>query len=190
MVEARRKVRLEDIGITHIKPKIAATGAMILEIPGENNSKADILADKLRATLANKDIRIARPVNLAELRVNGLDESVTKEELAAALAGAGDCSAADIKIGDIRRNLTGLGSAWAKCPAAAAKKVTDIGRVMVGWVTARVEALSPRLMQCYRCLEIGHTRARCTAPVDRGGRCYRCGQQGHAAARCAANKGG
>lgn len=49
---------------------------------------------------------------------------------------------------------------------------------------ARVEALTPRPLQCYRCLEPGHTRARCTTPLDRGNRCYRCDQPGHTARGC------
>lgn len=185
MMEARSKVRLEDLGITHVRPKIAATGAVILEVPGENSAeRADLLAERLRTALVDKEVRISRPVKLAELRVGGFDESVNGEELATAMASAGGCAAADVRVGSIRRGPTGLGSVWIKCPATAAKKVMDTGRIMVGWVAARVEVLSPRPLQCYRCLEKGHTRARCTAPVDRGDRCYRCGLAGHTASKC------
>lgn len=43
------------------------------------------------------------------------------------------------------------------------------GRVLMDWVSARVEALAPRPMQCYRCLEIDHTRnalPRSTGAID------------------------
>lgn len=35
MTEARRRIKLEELGITYLRSKIAATGAVILEIPGE-----------------------------------------------------------------------------------------------------------------------------------------------------------
>lgn len=63
-------------------------------------------------------------------------------------------------------------AAWVRCPVAAAKVAQEAG--WEGWTTARVEALLSRPLQCYRCLELGHTRQRCTAPEDRSGLCYCC----------------
>jgi hypothetical protein len=77
---------------------------------------------------------------------------------------------------------SGLGCVWAQCLSAAAKKAAEAGRLIVGWVSAKVEALQPRSLRCFRCLEKGHTKALCK---DRSGRCYRCGQPGHTAAGCA-----
>jgi len=113
------------------------------------------LAEKLRATIAESRARITRPVKKAEIRVMGLDESVTKEELAAVIGNAGNCSPADCKIGEIRRNSRGLGTVWINCPAAPAKRIADDGRLKVGWVYARIEAMAPRPMTCFRCLEPG-----------------------------------
>lgn len=187
LAEARRKVRLEELGITYLRPKIAATGAIILEVPGENNaSRADLLAEKLRSALAGREVNVTRPTKLAELRITGLDESITDSNLSAAVSGAGDCPADDVQVGEIRRNGVGLGAVWVKCPVVVARKLADAGRIMVGWVAARVEALPPRPLQCYKCLETGHTWARCTAPVDRGDQCYRCGRPGRTAGGCTA----
>lgn len=123
MAEARRRVKLEEIEITYIRSKIAATGAIILEVPGEDSApKADRLAERLRTALADKEVRITRPTKSAELRIGGLDESITREDLAIAVAGASDCSQDDIRIGEIRRNAAGLGVAWIKCPAVAARR--------------------------------------------------------------------
>lgn len=59
MAEAKRRVKLSDIGITHLRPKVAATGAMILEIPDENNvARADLLAARLKEALEEKRVRI------------------------------------------------------------------------------------------------------------------------------------
>lgn len=185
MAEARRRVKLSDIGITHLRPKVAATGAMILEIPGENSvAKADLLATRLKEVLEEKGVKIHRPTKSEELRVSGLEDSVTSKEVAEAIAEAGGCKDIEVKVGGIRKAPSGLGAVWVQCPAAAAKKLAAVGRVMVGWVSARIEVLTPRPMHCYRCLEKGHTRRRCTAPTDRGDRCYRCGQLGHTAGLC------
>jgi hypothetical protein len=74
---------------------------------------------------------------------------------------------------------------WAQCPLVAARKLAAAGKVKVGWVWEYLEYLTPRQLQCYRCLEIGHTKQRCTNDVDRSGRCYRCGDTSHRAAECA-----
>lgn len=183
--EARSKIKIEDLGIEYIRPKIAATGAVILEIPGEAGAhKADGLASRLREIFDEGTARISRPVKRADLRIAGLDESVTTTEIAAEMAKIGGCPAAECKIGAIRRGAVGLGIAWVNCPAVAAKKLAEAARIKIGWVRARVEVLSPRPLLCYRCLEPGHTRARCTAQQDRSNRCYRCGQSGHTAKGC------
>lgn len=115
------------------------------------------------------------------LRVTGLDDSVTRAEVIGALAREGGCAEGDVKAGEIRRSPPD----WALF--GATKKAADKGRILVGWVAARVEILAPRLLQCYRCLEQGHTRQRCTAVVDRSDRCYWYGVSGHQAAKWPAN---
>lgn len=156
MTEARRKVRLEELGITHVRPKIAATGTIILEVPGENSAaRIDSLAEKLPTALTDKEVRIARPVKCADLRVTGLDDSVGKEDLAVVIAKVRECSPAEVKVGNIKRDPSGLGAAWTQCLASAAKKTAAAGRVIVGWVSARMEALAPRPLQCFKCLEVG-----------------------------------
>ncbi|EFN65450.1 hypothetical protein EAG_13574, partial [Camponotus floridanus] len=124
---------------------------------------------------------------LAELRVAGLDDSITPTEVQQAIAAAGGCSVGEVKVGKINLSPAGrLGSVWARCPAAAAKKVVDAGHLPIGWIRARVEALEPRPLQCFKCIGVGHSRAHCKAETDRSGLCYRCGQQGHIAAGCTA----
>ncbi|XP_025997575.1 uncharacterized protein LOC113005881 [Solenopsis invicta] len=100
------------------------------------------------------------------------------------MAAVGGCKTWEVTVGTIRRSRMGLGSVWVRCPAAAARKLSEAGRVQVGWVMARVEALRPRPMQCYKCLKTGHTIGACDSPVDRGSRCYRCGREGHTASLC------
>ncbi|KOC58734.1 hypothetical protein WH47_10102, partial [Habropoda laboriosa] len=48
-------------------------------------------------------------------------------------------------------------------PQENLRNLATVGRIKVGWCAARVEAHKARPMQCYRCLEVGHTQHRCTA---------------------------
>ncbi|XP_072948380.1 uncharacterized protein [Epargyreus clarus] len=184
LAEAKEKIDLQGLGIESVKFKVSATGARILEIPGATSTeKADTLADKLRAALG-EDAVVSRPVKCAELRVSGLDDAVSASEVAAAIARIGGCALASVKTGEIRRDHFGLGTLWLSCPVSAARKVADGGRVLVGWVSAKVSLLEARPLRCYRCLVIGHVREQCSGTVDRSGDCYRCGKSGHVARDC------
>ncbi|XP_025271039.1 uncharacterized protein LOC105254350 [Camponotus floridanus] len=135
-------------------PKKAAGGGLLFEVPGpDSGPKADKLAEALRPLLEPKGVRVSRPVKLAELRVAGLDDSITPTEVQQSIAAAGGCSVGEVKVGKINLSPAGrLGSVWARCPAAAAKKVVDAGHLPIGWIRARVEALEPRPLQCYKCM--------------------------------------
>ncbi|XP_048005723.1 uncharacterized protein LOC125241345 [Leguminivora glycinivorella] len=183
---AKDKVKLSDLGISDLRFRRAATGARILQLPGVNSG---VKADKLARELAEKlgeEVRVSRPTKCAELRLSNLDDSVTSEEVVAAVARVGECTQDQVKAGEIRRDHTGLGTVWVRCPVTAAKKVSDGGRFLVGWSSAQVKLLEPRILRCYRCLEVGHVRAQCQAQIDRGSLCYRCGKPDHKAAQCSA----
>lgn len=186
LAEAKEKIDLQGLGIESVKFKVSATGARILEIPGATSTdKADTLADKLRAALG-EDAVVSRPTKCAELRVYGLDDAVSAADVAAAIARLGGCSVASIRTGEIRRDYRGLGTLWLSCPVIAARKVADSGRVLVGWVSAKVSLLDAKPLRCYRCLMIGHVREQCSSAVDRSSDCYRCGKSGHPARDCTA----
>lgn len=188
LAEAKGKLVFADFGTPDgFRFRTAATGAKMFELAGTSSAeRADSLAAKLRDVLNPEEARVSRPIKTAEVRVDGLDDSVTPEEVVAALARSGGCPPENVRAGEIRVNAGGLGTIWVRCPVAAAKQVADAGRLLVGWVSARVKLLAPRPMQCYRCLEKGHVRARCTGDTDRSDLCYRCGQPGHKASQCSA----
>lgn len=121
---------------------------------------------------------------MAEVRLSGLDDSVTQTEVAAAFAKTGECAADVVKVGEIRQLPYG-GVVIVKAPVEAAKRVAK-GRLLVGWVSAQVKILAPKPLRCYRCLESGHVGAQCQAVVDCSGLCYRCGQPGHKSRDCSA----
>ncbi|XP_072930953.1 uncharacterized protein [Epargyreus clarus] len=93
------------------------------------------------------------------MRVTGLDDSMTTEDVAAAVARDGGCSGDSIKVEIIRPTQRGL----------------------ITWDSARAEVMQPRTL---RCLQNRHVRAQCTAKADRSEECYRCGKPGQKANTC------
>ncbi|KZC06853.1 Cellular nucleic acid-binding protein [Dufourea novaeangliae] len=185
MRTAMSGVRLADVGVHDLRYRKGLTGSSILEIPGPDSAaRADALAQRLGEVFRGTDVRVSRPMRTAEIRITGLDESVTAEDAVAAIAAAGGCTAAEVRAGAVRRNRSGLGGVWVKCPLAAAKRLATAGRVSVGWSSAGVELLAARPLRCFRCLEAGHVRPKCPCDTDRGGRCYVCGGAGHVARDC------
>ncbi|XP_045494084.1 uncharacterized protein LOC123693129 [Colias croceus] len=184
--EARSKVDLKEAGIECVKFRQAVTGATVIQIAGPGSSdKADLLSVKLKNIFKDQNIKVSRPVKMADLRVSGLDASITATDLKEAIAIKGECSAEQIRVSQIQQDKTGLYAAWVNCPITAAKKVTE-SRFLVGWVAARVSVQKPRELRCFRCLEVGHVANRCATECDRSRLCYRCGQPDHKAANCTA----
>ncbi|XP_045509301.1 uncharacterized protein LOC123704856 [Colias croceus] len=188
MAGSRQKIDLAAIGVSALRFKRAATGARILEIPGTTSAKeADALAGRLREVWDEDTIKVSRPVKCAEVRVTGLDDSVAAEEVAAAISRVGECPADQVKCSGLRVGFRGSTTAWVSCPVAAAKKVAQVGRILVGWVSAGVSLGAVKPQRCFRCLEVGHVRVMCSSPTDRSNVCYRCGEDGHKAAGCSAS---
>ncbi|KAJ0183093.1 hypothetical protein K1T71_001069 [Dendrolimus kikuchii] len=109
---AKAKIRLADLGIEGgVKIKTARTGARMLILPGARSApKADALAGRLRSTLNPEDVKISRPERTVSLRVSGLDDCTTMEEVAAAVAQVADCPVEQIRPNAIRIGPGGLGS--------------------------------------------------------------------------------
>lgn len=182
----REQISLRELGIDALRPKRAATGALVLEISGPNGAeRAVALRDKMAEALKNMEgARVARPVKKADLRIRDLTEAATTAEIKEALASLGGCAVEEVRTGDIKMSNRGLGTLWAQCPLVAANRIMAVGRVNLGWLSSRVEILETRQMQCYRCLQRGHIQSGCPNPVSRGSLCYRCSQPGHTAKAC------
>ncbi|XP_063824655.1 uncharacterized protein LOC135074311 [Ostrinia nubilalis] len=186
LTKAKAAVDLSELGIPSIKVTDSATGARLIEVPGtESREKADKLADKLKAVLGG-DVTVTRPEKRAGVRISGLDESVTREEVAEAVAIKTGCSTGAVRVGEIRRSSRGEGVATISCPVVAAKALSEAGRFLIGWSSARVQVLEARPMRCFKCMGLGHTRQLCPSSADRSGLCFRCGNPGHKAAECSA----
>ncbi|KYN28026.1 hypothetical protein ALC57_02566, partial [Trachymyrmex cornetzi] len=188
---ARSKISLEDLGIANTRIRKAQAGGLLIEIPGgeEAGEKAEALVEKFRAALAEsefrEEVRIVRPMRRAEIRLTDIDQSVTAEEVAEAVATNGQASKADIRVGPLRPGRGGLYAVWVQCPLSCANKILGEGRLRVDWTSAGVVPLAKRRLQYFRCLAVGHTRASCQSQTDRSTWCFQCGSDdGHKANVC------
>ncbi|KYQ49221.1 Gag-Pol polyprotein [Trachymyrmex zeteki] len=183
---AKSRINIDEIGIKEIRPRKTRTGALLLEIPGmESQEKANELANKLREAFREREnVLISRPEKMADIRIRDLEESVTRDDIIQTIVAEGKCPRDTVKLGEIVAAVNGLGTMWVRCPLAAAKIITKERRIRIGWTKVRVELLPERMVQCYRCLELGHVRNQCRNEKDRGRTCYRCGQEGHLAREC------
>lgn len=153
---------------------------MALELKGpESNKKADNLVTALRNAFKEyEDVRVSRPIKLAELRIRDLDESVTSEQIQLAVAAIGDCRIEDVRVAPPTLNAGGLRTFWVKCSLIAANELSRRKTIKIEWCRARVDMLPCHSLQYFRCLEGGHVKANCPS--------YRCGAIGHFARGCLA----
>lgn len=183
---ADERVNLGKVGISPgaLKIRASATGARLLEIRGEGKVEAaDKLAESLRIALDGL-AKVSRPVKHADVRITGLDESVTSEKVAVAIARTGGCPESQIKVLNIKWGRRASGSVIVECPITAATALLKEGRLLVGWSSAKVEALEQRPLRCFRCMGPGHTSAMCPSDKCRDNLCFRCGKEDHKAADC------
>lgn len=181
---ARSKIRLSEIGVHNVRIRYSVSGGILVEIPGEEIAvKADDLAIKLKHIFPEGgEVRISRPIKRSEIRICGLDASIQTDEIREAVATTGGCTKEEVKIWEFRkRSPRGMGAAWVQCPAAAAKILADKGKIIIGWVAARIEVLKARPMTCFKCMERGYTASNCISDKDRSKKCYICGEEGHRA---------
>lgn len=73
--------------------KRSATGGILLEIKGENNTQlAEKLTEALRTLSTFKNIRVHKPRQMAEITLLGINVSITREEIKAAVVKEEGCS--------------------------------------------------------------------------------------------------
>ncbi|XP_033318622.1 uncharacterized protein LOC117216181 [Bombus bifarius] len=124
----KREVKVSELDIMELKPRRAITGALLFEISGQDaGTKASRLAERMAATLKDLPAKVTVPRRTAELRVIGLEDSVTPEEVATAVPEAGGCHVDEINVGVIRSASRGLGLVWLRCPLTAARKISRGG---------------------------------------------------------------
>lgn len=162
VMKEARTIKLQEIGIEDVRCRRSMSGGMVIEIPGRDSGNiADLLAKKLKERFNNRsEVRINRPTKMAEVIIRDLDDSITPQEVAQAVAQNGECRVEEINTGEIRqRTPYSLGTIWVRCPATAARKIIQKGKIIIEWSSARVTGLPPRSIQYFRCLRTGHVKS-------------------------------
>ncbi|CAL1672249.1 unnamed protein product [Lasius platythorax] len=181
--KARESISLDQLKIDQTKIRRAANGGILIEVLGPGGSgKALALRDKLFEVLQDQAV-ITRPVAKGEIRLVGLDCTSTDEVLDV-VAGLGGCLRSDVKVGMIRPLNNGLYTVWVQCPLGAVAKLSNLKKVKIGWTLTRMEALSARPLQCFKCWRFGHLKSSCSFKEDFSGLYFRCGRSGHSARIC------
>lgn len=151
VLKKTRPLAAEIPGITPVTLKRAQAGGVLLQLSGgEGHRLADDLAAKMRQVVGEaKGVRVARPQRRAELRLQGLDDSVTREEVIGSVAGLAGCRAEDLVVGEIKSLPNRLGSVWLRCPVAVSNKLIEEGKWRIEWATVAAKPLPARQMRCF-----------------------------------------
>ena len=137
---ARQRIPLAEIGVESLNMREAMTGAIVITVPGDRDrKKVSRLAKRLAKVLDPTTARVAASTRMEELRVVGIDISMTMEDLRQALALAAGCGGAEVQVGEIGASREGLGSAWIMFLVAGARKLAQAGKVILCWSTSRRE---------------------------------------------------
>ncbi|VVC87683.1 unnamed protein product [Leptidea sinapis] len=128
VLPAREQVEDATTGSGKQRPTYVSENGEQWQIVRKNRkakNKADALAEKFSTSLEHRLVKVSRPTKCASLRVMGLDDSVTTEELVAAVARGGNCSPAQVKVSPITSGFSGLGTAYITCPVVVAKTLAN-----------------------------------------------------------------
>lgn len=178
---ARESISLKDLEIEWTKIRKAANGSLLIEVIGPDGAdKAMKLKNKLQGVLQDQ-ARVTKPIVKSELRLVDLHDATSSDEVIRVIAKNGGCIKEDVKVGAIRPLNNGLFTVWVQCPLDAAVKIAKNRRISIGWTQARVDLLSLRPTQCFRCWKFGHLKHACSSTDDFSNLCFRCGGDDHMA---------
>ncbi|KMQ93365.1 hypothetical protein RF55_6537 [Lasius niger] len=125
---AKKNISLEKLQIDDIDCRRAMTGGLLLQIHGKDNqSKAEQLTDQLQNLFANnKSIKVYKPQQMAELRIMGIDDTITCEDIVNTVAEIGGCRMSEMRTGPIRIAGRGMGTLGWRCCLEEDYTVLDV----------------------------------------------------------------
>lgn len=156
----RTNISLKDLNIQAPRIRKGISGTTIIEISGpDNTEKADLLAAEMQKMLLGEAL-VSRPDIKGEIKLSGLDESITADEVRNAVAVEGSCKLEEIKVGKIGRTRSGDGIVWVQCPKSSAVALAEKKKIQIGWTRVRIELLPTRPLQCHKCWRMAPTCGR------------------------------
>lgn len=183
--KVKKDASLKELGESVAKIRRTAKGDMILILSKASQKTTSQFQTAIQGALGTEAAVISR-IQETLIEIKDLDEVTTTQEIVQALMTATeDLKIDDISVKSLRKAYCGTQSAVVILPTEAAKKVTNLGKLRVGWVICRVrELLKP--LKCYKCWRYGHIARNCSNTVDRSKSCIKCGKEGHKAYTCTA----
>lgn len=143
-------------------------------------------AEKLKAALAAKvsgDFEAKALTKRYLLDIRDMDEATEVGEIVEALLAFGTEEDRNVtSVRNIRSSYAKTRQALVETSEKIALQVLKKGKIKIGWLMCRVREKA-RLLQCFRCLEGGHTIATCRGK-DRRNLCKRCCCEGHKSGTC------
>lgn len=83
--------------------------------------------------VVGEEARVGRPSRKAEIRISGLDEDTTVEDVVTAVTKYGECDNADVKARVIKRSRLEEGDIWIRCSWTCASELNKKRRIRIGW---------------------------------------------------------
>jgi hypothetical protein len=128
----KQKINLAELGIEGVRARRAFDGGLVIEIPGERvEEKAGRFAESMRSVLGSAeglgDVWVSVPTQRSSLRLCGIEDSTTEEEIKNSVAEAGGCSPSDMSIGRWTSVPGRLRRVVVQCPSRAVVRIAKAG---------------------------------------------------------------
>jgi len=173
-------VKPEECGVTVQKAMETNKGCIRLVIKEQRAGARNEFVKKVKEVNAADDVSLK--TRKSTVIIQDLDETVTQEEVAAAISAAVN-DLEQTEVGQIRKGPGGTCSVSVQLPQRKASELCKLKRVKIGWLRCRVKE-KIYLTRCYNCHSLEHLGKDCKENKNTARQCYKCCKEGHLAKDC------